>query len=168
MDNAKRLVGNSRPRLSSSSSSSQFYLSILSVDVSDAFFILFGVFIDAVDVAFEKGVRRTQTWGSTEASLSRQERTTLAQLRTGYCKRLNDYMHNKMTPPRAADAICPECLVRRHTPVHLFSCDACPTDLTIRDLWINSVRVISFLRTLPSFFLPQSAGSSTSSSPASS
>ena len=88
---------------------------------------------------------------STEASLSRQERSTLAQLRTGHCKRLKDYMHNKMTPPRATDAICPECLVRRHTPAHLFSCDACPTDLSIRDLWINPVRVSSFLKTLPSF-----------------
>ena len=88
---------------------------------------------------------------SSEALLSHQERTTLAQLHTGHCKRLNEYMHNKMTPPRAPDAICPECLVRRHTPAQLFSCNACSTDLAIRDLWINPVRVSTFLKTLPSF-----------------
>ena len=86
-----------------------------------------------------------------EATLSRPERTTLAQLRTNQCKRLNEYKHNKMQPPRALDAICPECLIHRHTATHLFSCDARPTDLTIRDLWINPVRVASFLKSLPSF-----------------
>ena len=88
---------------------------------------------------------------STETTLSRQERTTLRQIRTGYCKRLNDYKHSFMTPPRAPDALCPECLIRRHTSRHLFECDARPTDLIFKDLFDHPARVIAFLKTLPSF-----------------
>ena len=86
---------------------------------------------------------------SSESSLSRAERTTLAQLRTSQCKQLNDYKHSKLN--RVPDALCPECLFRRHTVSHIFECDACPTDLTVRDLWSNPVRVANFLKTLPSF-----------------
>ena len=86
---------------------------------------------------------------SSESSLSRAERTTLAQLRTSQCKQLNDYKHSKLN--RAPDALCPECLFRRHNVSHIFDCDARPTDLTVRDLWSNPVRVANFLKTLPSF-----------------
>ena len=85
---------------------------------------------------------------SSEKSLSRPERSTLSQLRTGQCKRLNDFQHKLGL---AQNALCPECLFRRHTSSHIFNCDACPTDLTVRDLWEFPVLVIDFLKSLPSF-----------------
>ena len=86
---------------------------------------------------------------STEKALTRLERCTLAQLRTNQCRRLNDYMHTKLD--RAENALCPECLVRRHTARHLFDCDAKPTPLSVKDLWENPIAVATFLKTLPSF-----------------
>ena len=83
-----------------------------------------------------------------ERTLNRQERTTLAQLRAGRCRRLNDYRHML---GQVENALCPECLFRRHTSFHLFNCDGRPTNLTVEDLWNNPVDVIQFLRSLPSF-----------------
>ena len=85
---------------------------------------------------------------ASEFGLSREERCTLAQLRTGECKNLNDYLAKI---GRSDSALCPECRFRRHTVEHLFNCDAVPTDLSTRDLWINPVTAIDFLKTLPSF-----------------
>ena len=85
---------------------------------------------------------------ASELSLSRADRTTLAQLRTGDCHLLNDYL---VKTGRSNDAACPECRFRRHTVNHLFSCDATPTNLTTRSLWEDPVDAISFLKTLPSF-----------------
>ena len=48
-------------------------------------------------------------------------------------------------------ALCPHCLFRRHTVPHIFNCDAVPTLLTLRDLWINPVKVVELLVSLPSF-----------------
>ena len=86
---------------------------------------------------------------ASEVSLTRAERSTLSQLRTGHCKRLNDYKHSFLQ--QSPTAICPECLFRRHTASHLFDCDARPTDLSIRDLWTSPVSVVTFLKSLPSF-----------------
>ena len=86
-----------------------------------------------------------------EKTLPRIQRTTLAQLRNGQCKRLKDFQHTKFTPPRAPDALCPECLSRRHSSTHVFDCDAVPTDIPFRDLWDNPIRAVDFLKTLPSF-----------------
>ena len=85
---------------------------------------------------------------TSEISLSRGQRTTLSQLRSGFCKLLNDY---RLILKKTTSAICPECLIRRHTATHLFNCDAVPTDLSLRDLWTNLVDVMNFLLTLPSF-----------------
>ena len=83
-----------------------------------------------------------------EATLTRKQRTTLAQLRSGQCQLLNDY---KVLTGRAQSALCPECLFRRHTVPHIFECDAAPTNLNIRDLWINPKTVVNYLVSLPSF-----------------
>ena len=89
-----------------------------------------------------------------EKRLTRIQRTTLAQLRSRHCQLLEDY---KLLTGRSTSAICPECLLRRHTARHLFQCDARPTDLSLRDLWVNPVSVVNFLVTLPSFaaLIPQ-------------
>ena len=83
-----------------------------------------------------------------EKLLDRVERSTLAQLRTGQCRRLNSFL--QMTG-QLDDATCPECLFRRHTSRQLFNCDAAPTTMTVESLWTAPVAVISFLRSLPSF-----------------
>ena len=85
---------------------------------------------------------------ASEKRLSRIQRSTLAQLRSGQCQLLNDY---KVLTGRGTSAICPECLIRRHTVPHLFNCDAAPTTLSLVDLWENSVTVTRFLVNLPSF-----------------
>ena len=83
-----------------------------------------------------------------ELTLSRPERCTLAQLRVGRCRRLNDYKH---LLGQVDSAVCPECLIRRHNTAHLFNCDSRPTNLVIEDLWDKPVAVVDFLKTLPSF-----------------
>ena len=77
---------------------------------------------------------------SSESRLSRKQRSTLAQLRSGQCHLLNDYL---VLTGRKQSALCPECLIRRHTVKHIFNCDAAPNNLTIRDLWNNPVSVIA-------------------------
>ena len=83
-----------------------------------------------------------------ESRLSRIQRTTLAQLRSGHCRLLGDY---KVLTGISNSALCPQCLFRRHTVPHIFNCDAVPTLLTLRDLWINPVKVVELLVSLPSF-----------------
>ena len=85
---------------------------------------------------------------ATEKTLKRRERTLLAQLRSGDCICLLSYL---MRVGRAPDAVCPECRIRRHTTIHLFSCEARPTSLQILDLWTHPVAAINFLKSLPSF-----------------
>ena len=83
-----------------------------------------------------------------EKRLSRVQRTTLSQLRSGSCKLLNDY---KLILGHTESALCPECLFRRHTVRHIFECDAAPTSLSPLDLWTNPTRVVDHLITLSSF-----------------
>ena len=83
-----------------------------------------------------------------ETVLTRAERTTLAQLRSGECKSLNNYL---VKVGRSTTAICPECRFQRHTVNHLFTCDARPTDLRVEDLWTDPSSSMAFLKTLPSF-----------------
>ena len=52
-----------------------------------------------------------------EKTLSRLQRSTLSQLRSGQCHLLNDY---KVLTGRGTSAVCPECKIRRHTVPHLF------------------------------------------------
>ena len=85
---------------------------------------------------------------ASEKFLSRIQRSTLAQLRSGQCHLLNDY---KVLTGRGTSAVCPECLIRRHTVPHLFNCDAAPTTLKLVDLWKNPRLVTNHLVKLPSF-----------------
>ena len=83
-----------------------------------------------------------------EIALERTERCILAQLRTGDCSLVKDY---QMRIGKSADALCPECLFRRHTVPHIFDCDAAPTCLKITDLWTHPIAVINFLSGLSAF-----------------
>ncbi|KAL1446099.1 hypothetical protein WDU94_005492 [Cyamophila willieti] len=77
-----------------------------------------------------------------EKSLPRKTRTTLAQLRSGWCQLLNSYQ-NKINN-EIADT-CPSCGVGPHDVQHLFSCTAKPTHLTTTDLWSHPKEVAEFL-----------------------
>ena len=83
-----------------------------------------------------------------EKALSRVQRCTLSQLRSGFCHLLEDYRHRVGRSPHA---VCPECLFRRHTVPHLFDCPAAPTDFVVLDLWRRPADVVGFLLSLPSF-----------------
>ena len=83
-----------------------------------------------------------------ESRLTRMQRTTLAQLRSGHCRLLGDY---KVLTGISNSALCPQCLFRRHSVPHIFNCDASPTALTLLDLWVNPVKVVEYLVNLPTF-----------------
>ena len=82
-----------------------------------------------------------------ERSLPRRQRCVLSQLRSGFSSHLRSYSHRIEA---ADDAVCPECLVRRHTTRHLFECEARPTSLAVEDLWCRPVAAMEFLLSLPS------------------
>ena len=83
-----------------------------------------------------------------ELLLSRSSRTTLSQLRSGFCRRLNDFQHRIGTSVISA---CPSCGTGLHTVGHLFSCPSHPTTLNPRSLWTDPVGAVSFLAGLPFF-----------------
>ena len=85
---------------------------------------------------------------SSERSLPRHHRTTLAQLRSGHCSRLRSYQHRIGISDAAA---CPECDSSPHTVHHLFDCPAHPTTLTPLDLWRRPTRVAAYLLGLSAF-----------------
>ena len=77
-----------------------------------------------------------------EENLSRNSRVLLSQLRSGYSRMLNSYLH------RINDEIedkCPKCNTSPHTTEHLFNCPMNPTNITPTDLWTNPDLVASFL-----------------------
>jgi hypothetical protein len=78
-----------------------------------------------------------------ERSLPRRARTTLAQLRSGFCKLLNSYKC-RISNGAIAD-VCPACGAVPHDVAHLFECRTNPTHLTTGDLWHNPVDVARFL-----------------------
>ena len=81
-----------------------------------------------------------------ERDMSRRERTTLAQLRTGFCSALNGYLHDI----GASDSpLCPCCRQTEHTVQHLFRCPAHPTTCSPVDLWLQPTLVLDFLKTWP-------------------
>ena len=83
-----------------------------------------------------------------EESLPRGARTTLAQLRSGYCSSLNDLRHRIGLTP---SLLCPCCRQEEHTVRHLFQCDSHPTTLTPTDLWRRPETALRFLRDWPCF-----------------
>ena len=89
---------------------------------------------------------------STELTLSRPSRTTLAQLRSGFCSALQSYKHRIGV---SDDPSCPECHLAEHSVSHLFSCPAYPTSLVPLSLWVDPIGANLFLSSLPAFsFLP--------------
>ena len=83
-----------------------------------------------------------------ELSLLRPHRSTLAQLRSGYCVSLRSYL---FSIGRAENSLCPKCRAAHHDPPHLFNCPAYPTNLTVWDLWACPRETAAFLTSLPSF-----------------
>ena len=79
-----------------------------------------------------------------EQDLSRNTRTTLAQLRTGYSKTLQSYHHR--LDPTTPDT-CPLCNQPGHTTTHLFNCPKRPTNLTPTNLWTQPVKNCTIPRT---------------------
>lgn len=80
----------------------------------------------------------------TELTLNRSVRSTLAQLRSGYCKLLQSYqarIHGQADLDR-----CPDCGATPHDVSHLFNCTSNPTTYTTLDLWNQPVGVAGFLR----------------------
>jgi hypothetical protein len=83
-----------------------------------------------------------------ELSLPRIYQTTLTQLRSSKCANLKSYLYFIKS---TTDDVCPECLSAPHTTSHIFSCSACPTTLTVWDLWHKPVEAAGFISNLPSF-----------------
>ena len=83
-----------------------------------------------------------------ERMLPRPYRSTLSQLRSGYCSRLQSYLHRVGRAPSPA---CPDCGSAPHTTEHLFSCPESPTDLVPADLWTAPLQAAQFISSLPAF-----------------
>ena len=83
-----------------------------------------------------------------KVGLPRGARTTLAQLRSGYCSALHSFKHRIGL---SAAPTCPCCRQADHTTQHLFSCPEHPTDLSPLDLWQRPDEAATFLRTWPCF-----------------
>ena len=81
-----------------------------------------------------------------ERTLPRSFRTTLSQLRSGFCPALNTYLQRV---GRSSTDLCPSCRGGPHTTAHLFNCPSSPTDLEVRDLWDRPCAVAEFLQSLP-------------------
>ena len=87
-----------------------------------------------------------------EVTLPRIHRTTLAQLRSGFCSSLKDF---QVAIRSTTNPLCPSCRRYPQTVSHLFSCTEHPTDLTTADLWHRPLQTSEFLQRLPFFNLPQ-------------
>ena len=78
-----------------------------------------------------------------EKELTRKERSTLAQLRSGYCRLLGTY--KSRIKKSCSLYVCADCVTTPHDVKHLFVCPAHPTTLIPSDLlqlfWITKVPV---------------------------
>ena len=77
-----------------------------------------------------------------EKELTRKERTTLAQLRSGHCRLLGSYK-SRISKEASLD-VCDDC---SKTP-HNVNCPAHPTTMTPSDLWnrpVDAIRELSYL-----------------------
>jgi len=83
-----------------------------------------------------------------ETLLPRVSRTTLAQLRSGYCSRLASYRHSVGW---SDTDLCPDCQAAPQTSHHLFNCPEHPTDLSVGDLWTAPLHVVQFLSSTATF-----------------
>ena len=85
---------------------------------------------------------------NSEKTLSRPTRSVLAQLRSGFCSKLQDF---QLRIGKTADNICPICRLAPDSVSHLFDCPARPTNLSTDDLWSQPREVASFLSSHPAF-----------------
>ena len=83
---------------------------------------------------------------NSEKELTRKERSTLAQLRSRYCRLLGSYK-SRIKKDASLD-VCADCGTTPHYVKHLFVCPAHPTTLIPSDLWsrpTDTVRELSYL-----------------------
>ena len=80
-----------------------------------------------------------------ETYLTRRQRTTLSQLRSGHCKLLNSY---KKRLKQTNSSSCPDCGLDLDDVPHMFNCTAHPTALTPKNLWDRNVKTIRELSSL--------------------
>ena len=83
-----------------------------------------------------------------EKTLPRVTRSTLSQLRSGFCSKLNDF---RFRIGQTDSSACPECHMGEHNVSHLFDCPRHPTSLSPLDLWRSPRDVADFLFRIPSF-----------------
>ena len=82
------------------------------------------------------------------SALPRHLKTSLSQLRSGFCRSLNSY---RAVVDHSSSSSCPDCLSADPTPSHLFECPVFPTTLYVVDLWANPLHAAHFLSRLPCF-----------------
>ena len=102
-----------------------------------------------IDNMKDNGVlnNRTPPINNEETILSRRQRTTLSQLRSGHCKLLNSYTKRLK---QSDSSSCPDCGMDPQDVPHLFDCTPHPNDLSPVNLWdrpIETIRELSFLYT---------------------
>ena len=81
-----------------------------------------------------------------EKKLTRKERTTIAQIRSGHCRLLSFYK-SRISKDASLD-VCADCGKTPHDVKHLFNCPAHPTTMTPSDLWnrpVDAIRELSYL-----------------------
>ena len=78
-----------------------------------------------------------------ELTLSRHVRSQLSQLRSGYSRRLNNYLHKL---DDNIDDKCPNCNNSTHDTRHLFNCPDDPTNLDVLSLWTKPKLAAAFLK----------------------
>ena len=74
-----------------------------------------------------------------ETYMSRRQRATLSQLRSGHCKLLNSY---KERLKQTDTSSCPDCGMDPHDVPHFFNCTAHATASTPENLWDRPVKTI--------------------------
>ena len=84
--------------------------------------------------------------GNSEKELTRKERSTLAQLRSGYCRLLGSYK-SRINKDANLD-VCADRGTTPHDVKHLFVCPAHPTTLIPSDLWSRPTDAVQELRYL--------------------
>ena len=87
-----------------------------------------------------------QPINDSEKDLTKKERATLAQLRSGYCKLLGSYK-SRIKKDASLD-VCADCGKMPHAVKHLFACPDHPMTLIPSDLWskpVETIREFSYL-----------------------
>ena len=100
---------------------------------------------DAVNKAVKNQKKYTVRWSSTHnqqlrKDITRKERATFAQLRSGYCKLLGSY--KSRIKKDASPYVYADCGKMPHDVKHLFAFPAHPTTLIPSDLWSKPVESI--------------------------